>query len=139
MKYGRYVVVTGSEPRLQNMKAQTERLGGEKLFYFTTFERISPQSAFYEPIWWLAGAKNPIFPDPSGGLALQLISLSRLRMMSYPQWGRARAGWHWPIHTRKSRVSRRPSRHIYLMPYSGCETAARPRHHLLPLFAATLA
>jgi hypothetical protein len=54
--YGRYAVVTGSEDRLQNMKNQTERLGGEKRFYFTTFERISPQSAFQEPIWWLAGS-----------------------------------------------------------------------------------
>lgn len=56
--YGRYVVVTGNETRLQNMKVQTERLGGEKLFYFTTFERISPESAFHEPIWWLAGTEQ---------------------------------------------------------------------------------
>jgi hypothetical protein len=64
--YGRYVVVTGSETRLQNMKTQTERLGGEKLFYFTTFERISPQSAFYEPIWWLAGAEPQYSLIPPG-------------------------------------------------------------------------
>jgi hypothetical protein len=42
--YGRYVVITGSEERLMNMKSQTERLGGERLFYFTTFEQISPES-----------------------------------------------------------------------------------------------
>ena len=37
VSYGRYVVVTGSEERLMNMKSQTERWGGQKLFYFTTF------------------------------------------------------------------------------------------------------
>lgn len=57
--YGRYVVVTGNKTRLQNMKAQTERLGGDKLFYFTTFERISPESAFHESIWQLAGSEDP--------------------------------------------------------------------------------
>jgi hypothetical protein len=58
VKYGRYVVVTNSEVRLQNIKAQSERLGGDKLFYFTTFDRVSPQSVFYEPIWWLSGSEE---------------------------------------------------------------------------------
>ena len=64
--YGRYVVITGSEERLQNMKAQTERLGGDKLFYFTTFERISPQNAFQAPIWWLAGSEQQYSLIPPG-------------------------------------------------------------------------
>lgn len=58
VSYGRYVVVTGSQDRLMNMKLQTERLGGEKLFYFTTFEHITPQRVFQEPIWWLAGSDD---------------------------------------------------------------------------------
>jgi hypothetical protein len=66
VKYGRYVVVTSSETRMHNMMTQTERLGGEKRFYFTTFERISPQSAFYEPIWWLAGAREQYSLLPQG-------------------------------------------------------------------------
>ena len=66
MPYGRYVVVTGSEERLLNMKSQTERLGGQKRFYFTTFDLISPQSAFQEPIWWLAGSKKQYSLLPPG-------------------------------------------------------------------------
>jgi hypothetical protein len=58
LSYGRFVVVTSSEERLQNMKVQTERLGGEKLFYFTTFEQIQAQNALQKPIWWLAGSKS---------------------------------------------------------------------------------
>jgi hypothetical protein len=64
--YGRYVVVTGSEERLMNMKSQTERWGGQKLFYFTTFDLISPQSAFGESIWWLAGSKKHYSLIPPG-------------------------------------------------------------------------
>ena len=66
VSHGRYVVVTASEERLMNMKIQTERLGGGKLFYFTTFERISPQNAFQEPIWWLAGSKKQYSLIPPG-------------------------------------------------------------------------
>lgn len=57
--FGRFVVVTGNADRMRNMKAQTERLGGEHLFYFTTFDQLSPQSAFHQPIWWLAGSEEP--------------------------------------------------------------------------------
>jgi hypothetical protein len=66
MPYGRYVVVTGGEERMMNMKAQTERLGGEKLFYFTTFEQIRAQNALQEPIWWQAGSKNKYSLIPPG-------------------------------------------------------------------------
>lgn len=55
LRYGRFLIVTTSERRLQNMKAQTERLGGGGLFYFTTFDQISPRTVISQPIWHLAG------------------------------------------------------------------------------------
>jgi hypothetical protein len=53
--YGRWLVVTTGRRRLANMKTQTERAGGEGLFYFTTFEQVSPESVLTQPIWQLAG------------------------------------------------------------------------------------
>lgn len=55
LRYGRFLIVTTGERRLQNMKAQTERLGGGGQFYFTTFENIRPETVLRKPIWWLAG------------------------------------------------------------------------------------
>jgi hypothetical protein len=55
LRYGRFLIITTGERRLQNMKAQAERLGGGGLFYFTTFEHIRPETALSQPIWWLAG------------------------------------------------------------------------------------
>jgi hypothetical protein len=59
LRFGRFLIVTTGERRLQNMKAQAERLGGKGLFYFTTFDRINPTTIFQRPIWWLAGETKP--------------------------------------------------------------------------------
>lgn len=55
LRYGRWLVVTTGERRLMHLKTHTERAGGNRLFYFTTFDRISPNNLFSEPIWWQAG------------------------------------------------------------------------------------
>lgn len=58
VKYGRWVVVTTGEERLKRMKEQTERAGGQKLWYFTTFGQITPETVLTEPIWWVAGQEE---------------------------------------------------------------------------------
>jgi hypothetical protein len=64
LRYGRFLIVTTGERRLQNMKAQAERLGGGGSFYFTTFDQISPSTIIGQSIWQLAGetALRPIVP-----------------------------------------------------------------------------
>lgn len=64
VSFGRYLIVTTSEQRLNHLKRAAERAGGEKLFYFTTLGRINGQTIFSEPIWVLAGSqqKQSIIP-----------------------------------------------------------------------------
>lgn len=59
LKHGRYLVVTTGERRIRNMKAQAERHGGKGLFYFSTFEKVTPESALTDRIWTLAGHREP--------------------------------------------------------------------------------
>jgi hypothetical protein len=47
--------VTTGERRLANMMDQTERAGGQELFYFTTFDKVSPATVLAQPIWQPAG------------------------------------------------------------------------------------
>lgn len=58
---GRWLFVTTSDRRLKNMKQQTERVADKdaKLFYFTTFDRISPATLLTTPIWWRGGEETP--------------------------------------------------------------------------------
>jgi hypothetical protein len=65
VNYGAFLVVTTSELRMANMKAQTERAGGEDMFYFTTFSEISAETVLTQPIWKAAGSTDPIslIPD----------------------------------------------------------------------------
>lgn len=67
VSFGRYLIVTTSEQRLNHLKRATERAGGEKLFYFTTIERIKAQTVLAQPIWKLAGSdeSTTIIPDIS--------------------------------------------------------------------------
>ena len=54
--YGRWLVVTTSQTRLDNMKNQTNHVGGSGLFYFTTFDKVSLETVLIRPIWQLAGS-----------------------------------------------------------------------------------
>ena len=58
--YGRWLVVTTGDLRLANMKAQTKRVGGTGLFYFTTFERISAKEVLTHQSWQVAGSDELI-------------------------------------------------------------------------------
>ena len=58
--YGRWLVVTTSQIRLENMMAQTERAGGSDLFYFTTFDEISGSTVLSGTIWRPAGARKAV-------------------------------------------------------------------------------
>ncbi|NLF79094.1 MAG: hypothetical protein GX573_25660 [Chloroflexi bacterium] len=51
---GRWLVVTTSQRRLRNMKAQAERAAGEqaRVFYFTTSDVITPETVLTAPIWF---------------------------------------------------------------------------------------
>ncbi|MCL4266680.1 MAG: replication-relaxation family protein [Anaerolineae bacterium] len=59
LRYGRYLVVTTGKRRLANMKAEAERAGGSGLFYFTTYQAITPTTVLHQPIWHLAGETIP--------------------------------------------------------------------------------
>lgn len=58
---GRWLFITTSERRLKNMKRTTENAakGDAKLFYFTTIDRITPETLLTEPIWWRGGEMTP--------------------------------------------------------------------------------
>jgi hypothetical protein len=50
----RILTVTTTEQRLMNLKETTKKAGGDDLFWFTTFDQVSPSSVFFDPIWRLA-------------------------------------------------------------------------------------
>jgi len=64
--YGRWLVVTTSEQRLNNMKTQTERAGGSGQFFITTFERSSVEAVLPKPIWLLAGTNQAVLFQNNG-------------------------------------------------------------------------
>lgn len=50
----RIVTVTTSDERATNLKKIAEDVGGEKRFWFTTLQDVSPQSILFSPIWQVA-------------------------------------------------------------------------------------
>lgn len=65
VKFGRYLVVTLSEERMDNMLRQAERIAGGELFYFTTAAALTPETVFAAPIWHVPGKDKPIALIPS--------------------------------------------------------------------------
>jgi len=61
-KSGRWLVVTTGEDRVANMKRQTEVAAGRDadVFYFTTFEQVTPEKVLINPIWEPAGSTEPV-------------------------------------------------------------------------------
>jgi hypothetical protein len=57
LRFGRWLVVTTTQQRLDHLLAQTEKAGGSQAFYFTTFERVK-DSALAEPTWLVAGSRE---------------------------------------------------------------------------------
>lgn len=58
---GRWLFITTSKRRLQNMKRQTELVAGKdaRLFFFATIDTITPTSILTSPIWWRGGDSQP--------------------------------------------------------------------------------
>ena len=48
---GRWVVVTTSEERMGNMLNQARIAKAKGLFYYTTFDQVSPETMLHSPIW----------------------------------------------------------------------------------------
>jgi hypothetical protein len=66
LRFGRWLVVTTGRRRMNNMRSQTKRLGGKNLFYFTTFDQVTPETILTHPIWLLSDRDSPasIIPQP---------------------------------------------------------------------------
>lgn len=57
---GRWLVVTTGERRLANMLSQAQRAQTNGLFYFTTFNKINPDTLLHSPIWQRTDRKEPV-------------------------------------------------------------------------------
>ncbi len=55
----RFLTVTSSESRLANLMRITEKAGGTNRWWFTTFDRVAPDTVFAEPIWYIATRQKP--------------------------------------------------------------------------------
>jgi hypothetical protein len=59
-KSGRWLFVTTGERRLSNMLRQAERAKTKGLFYFTTYEKLMPETILHAPIWHREDRKEPV-------------------------------------------------------------------------------
>jgi hypothetical protein len=57
---GRWLVVTTGERRLRNMLSQARKGKVKGLFYFTTFEKVNPQTILHTPIWHRVDREEPV-------------------------------------------------------------------------------
>jgi hypothetical protein len=55
---GRWLVVTTGERRMNNMLSQAKQARVKGLFYFTTFDKITPQTLLQSPVWKRADRKD---------------------------------------------------------------------------------
>ena len=65
VRFGRFLVVTTGGKRLEHMLQQTARIRGGEVFYFTTFAQVKPETVLTDPIWLVAGKRDPIAIIPS--------------------------------------------------------------------------
>lgn len=54
----RILTVTTGERRLANLKTVTEKVGGKKMFWFTTFDKVTPETVLTDPIWQMASEEG---------------------------------------------------------------------------------
>lgn len=57
--YGRFLVVTTTEQRMNNLRSQTRRAGDRGQFYFTTFEKVTSATVLTAPIWLMTDRDTP--------------------------------------------------------------------------------
>lgn len=51
----RVLTVTPGPKRLESLKQATENVGGDRLFWFSTLEALTPETVLDTPIWQIAG------------------------------------------------------------------------------------
>ena len=51
--------MTTSQARMRNLREIAERLGGNGMFMFTTFDQVTPETILTVPIWSVAGHAEP--------------------------------------------------------------------------------
>jgi hypothetical protein len=56
----RVLCITTSQQRLENLKATTEKAKGGQMFWFSTFEKLTPETFLSQPVWIRAGEDAPI-------------------------------------------------------------------------------
>jgi hypothetical protein len=57
---GRWLVVTTSERRMDNMLSQAQRAEAKGLFYFTTYDQVQVDTILFSPIWRRADRDEPV-------------------------------------------------------------------------------
>ena len=57
---GRWLVVTTTERRLRNMLSQARQAETKGLFYFTTYDKLNPETILHAPIWRRADRKETV-------------------------------------------------------------------------------
>lgn len=58
-KHFRVLTITTGQRRVKNLKQKTEEAGGKNLFWFTTFDQLTPKTALFDPLWLVAGQDEP--------------------------------------------------------------------------------
>ena len=56
----RVLTVTTSARRLSNLQAVTKAEGGRSRYWFTTREKLSPETVLQAPIWYKADGDEPV-------------------------------------------------------------------------------
>lgn len=64
-RFGRWLVVTTSQRRLENMVRHAGQAGAQGMFYFTTFAQVTAESAISAPIWTVVGKSEPVCLIPT--------------------------------------------------------------------------
>ncbi len=64
-RFARWLVVTTTLQRLENMVRHASLAGGEGLFYFTTLDQTMSEDVLTKPIWHVAGRSDPVTLIPT--------------------------------------------------------------------------
>jgi len=60
IRYGRWLVVSTDQSRVNQLRDRAHRADGKGLFYFATRDAVKPETVLTDPIWWVDNADEPI-------------------------------------------------------------------------------
>ena len=60
LRYGRWLICTTGSKRVENMKIAAEQATNRPWFYFSSFDQLSPETFFNQPIWSVIGKDEPV-------------------------------------------------------------------------------